>query len=127
MFVDRPDAFALDYNAELFQSLHGERGEVVVGVGVGGGVGVGVGLGGPNGNGAAAAVAHNTLTNSSPLVLHFNGGSKYLFGKFLSFAKRSLPPSHRCLPRSAVVSTSRGALALGSICPVSTASINCTS
>ena len=63
MFVDRPDAFALDYNSSLFQSLQGD--------GVGAPTAVHPAGGGGGGGGRAV---RNSVTGSSPLVLHFNGG-----------------------------------------------------
>ena len=64
MFVDRPDAFALDYNSALFQSLQGD--------GVGAPIAVHP-VGGGGGSGGHAV--RNSVTGSSPLVLHFNGGA----------------------------------------------------
>ena len=58
MFVDRPDAFALDYNSTLFQSLQGD------------GVGAPVAV-----HPATFRAVRNSVTGSSPLVLHFNGGA----------------------------------------------------
>ena len=58
MFVDRPDAFALDYNSTLFQSLQGD------------GVGAPVAV-----HPATFRAVRNSVTGSSPLGLHFNGGA----------------------------------------------------
>jgi hypothetical protein len=68
MFVDRPDAFALDYNSSLFQSLQGD------------GVGAPVAVH-PAGGGRAV---RNSVTGSSPLVLHFNGGAYRMFKRPLA-------------------------------------------
>ena len=77
MFVDRPDAFALDYNSSLFQSLQGD------------GVGAPVAVH-PAGGGRAV---RNSVTGSSPLVLHFNGGAYRMFKRPLA----RTPPPWQCL------------------------------
>ena len=79
MFVDRPDAFALDYNSSLFQSLQGD------------GVGAPVAVH-PAGGGRAV---RNSVTGSSPLVLHFNGGAYRMFKRPL--APPPPPPPWQCL------------------------------
>ena len=63
MFVDRPDAFALDYNSALFQSLQGD------------GVGAPIAVHPVGGGGGGGHAVRNSVTGSSPLVLHFNGGA----------------------------------------------------
>ena len=78
MFVDRPAAFALDYNASLFQSLQGDGvgAPVAVHPAAGGGGGGGGGRGGGKGGGGGGGGAvRNSITGSAPLVLHFNGGA----------------------------------------------------
>ena len=76
MFVDRPAAFALDYNASLFQSLQGDGvgAPVAVHAAAGGGGGGGGG-GGEGGGGGGGGAVRNSITGSAPLVLHFNGGA----------------------------------------------------
>ena len=97
MFIDRPEAFALDYNSTLFQSLQGD------------------GVGSPAVVQWKRGAVRNQATGSSPLVMHFNGGSKPKFNSFRDHLLRAAP--RKCLPRDATVETDKGPLPLERICP----------
>ena len=65
IFVDLLERFALDRRATLLQSMHGGGGEVR-----------------PLRTAEGAPVLRNALTNTSPVVLHFNGGAKRSFATY---------------------------------------------
>lgn len=103
MFVDRPEAFALDYNSTLFQSLQGD------------GVGSPAAVHPAFPAGGAAGPVRNSLTGARPLVLHFNGGSK---PKFNGFRDHLLKAARgKCLRPDTAVASERGPLPLERVCP----------
>ena len=115
LFVDRNDWFALDRHATLFQSMHGSADDVhaTFAAGVRGGGGGGGGSGGGEAPHAGAAVARNSLTNSTPRVLHFNGGAKDQFKRYRDHLLSRAP----CLPVGSSIATPGGELPFKEICP----------
>jgi hypothetical protein len=102
LFVDRHDWFELDRYAQLFQSMHGSADDVTATFADGGA-----------GGGAGTAMARNTLTNSTPTVLHFNGGAKGQFQRYRDHLLSRAP----CLPVGASIATPDGELPFSDICP----------
>jgi len=111
MFVDAPERFALDYEARLFQSFQEEKGAVTA----------------VAASDTSLASVRNVATNSSPLVLHFNGGSKKHFPKFKShLLQGAVSRQPLCLAPNASVCTPSGALSLAQICGMKFTGVACT-
>ena len=97
LFVDRPGWFALDRNATLLQSMGAKPFE-----------------GDTRLDDSPERRVVNTLTNTTPKVLHFNGGAKGQFGRY----RDHLLSRVDCLPiRTGRVATPDGELAFQAICP----------
>ena len=71
------------------------------------------GSGGGEAPHAGAAVARNSLTNSTPRVLHFNGGAKDQFKRYRDHLLSRAP----CLPVGSSIATPGGELPFKEICP----------
>ena len=104
MFVDRPSSFAMDYNASLFQSMQEAGRTVQV---------VEAARDGSSPPRAPARLVRNRLTGSTPLVLHFNGGSKPAFAAF----RDKLLSATKCVPLRAPVRVPGGTIPLQYVCP----------
>ena len=97
LFVGRGSQFALDRAAQLFQSMHGSEGELALGRERDG-----------------SPTLTNTRTATRPLVLHFNGGGKPHFKKYLSHVLSGAP----CLPTNRTVHVvPGGAKSFRDVCP----------
>lgn len=92
LFVDRNEWFALDRDARLFQSMHGNAKDVQF---------------------YPPSEVFNRLTNSTPRVLHFNGGAKDEFPRFRDY----LLSAASCLPTSSSIATPDGQLSFTQVCP----------
>lgn len=97
LFVDRNEWFVLDRHARLFQSMHGNAAEVAM----------------ARRHADGAPILRNARTNSSPPVLHFNGGAKDQFARW----RDHLLSGASCLPTHMSVDAPGGPLPYKHICP----------
>ena len=95
LFVDRGNWFVLDRHARLMQSMHGNAEDVRTEYSSG------------------VPSLRNVLTNTTPQVLHFNGGAKDQFVQW----RNHLLTGGGCVPVDGEVHSPGGALAYKQVCP----------
>ena len=95
LFVDRNDWFELDRHARLFQSMHGNAADVRME------------------RAGGAPSLHNAMTNSTPRVLHFNGGAKDQFARW----RDHLLSGANCLSVDGEFDAPGGPLPYKQVCP----------
>ena len=98
LFVDRNDWFNLDRRSTLLQSMHGNAADVRM-----------------ERDAAQQPILRNLLTNTTPSVLHFNGGAK---DQFPRWRDHLLSSGGSCLPvGSGEIDAPGGPLKFRTVCP----------
>lgn len=113
IFVDYQSRFALDRHAHMLQSMHGDTTDHDVRPAQSASAPVG------STSRASPPVVRNVLTNSSPVVLHFNGGAKQRFGRYRDHLLSQMSCEQLRQYVRAEIRTPKGALPYRTVCPAS--------